>query len=162
MRHPKGCPLDGSYTPAKYQLQILKFEVNLKHKFWMKYKFRTREYMLVGWPKCKSNPQGIHYWVRAFNENNTDLYIDRVSITHGSPRQPVWTLAAAHDEALTPHGHHAEYTACPCLNPAVTFIGVIPSFVGEDYYCETGSRNEAEQHYYFDDPLWDGEGENEC
>ena len=91
----------------------------------------------------------------------TQTYIDRVSITHGSPRQPVWTLAAAHDEALTPHGHHAEYTACPCLNPAVTFIGVIPSFVGEDYYCETGSRNEAEQHYYFDDPLWDGEGEND-
>ena len=45
------------------------------------------------------------------------------------------------------------------------FAGVIPSFVGEDYYGETGSRNEAEQCYYFDDPLWDDEGcegENEC
>ena len=91
-------------------------------------------------------------------------YVDGVSITHGSPRQHVWTYAAAHDEALT-NRYHPEYTACPCFNPSVPFTGVIPGFVGEDYYCETGSRNEAERRYYFDDPLWDGEGcegENEC
>ena len=32
-------------------------------------------------------------------------------------------------------------------------------------YCETGSRTNAQRRYYFDDPLWDGEGcegENEC
>ena len=41
----------------------------------------------------------------------------------------------------------------------------MPGFVGEDYYCETGSRTRVQQHYYFNDPLWDGEGcegENEC
>ena len=98
----------------------------------------------------------------------TQTYVDGVSITHGSPRhvQHVWTLAAAHDEAISPTvRRHDEYTACPCLNLSVPFAGVIPGFVGEDYYCETGSRNEAEQRYYFDDPLWDGEGcegENEC
>ena len=31
-----------------------------------------------------------------------------------------------------------------------------------DMHCETGSRNKAERRYYFDNPLWDGEGENEC
>ena len=111
-----------------------------------------------------------YYQTNAFGPSRvtpgiTQTYVDGVSITHGSPRQHVWTLAAAHDEALIPNGHHAEYTACPCFNPSVTFNGVIPSFVGEDYYCETGSRNVAEQRYYFDDPLWDGEGcegENEC
>ena len=69
----------------------------------------------------------------------------------------VWILAAAHDEALI-SGHHPEYTACPNLNLSVSFAGVIPSLVGREYYCETGSRNEAKQRYYFDDPLWDGEG----
>ena len=94
----------------------------------------------------------------------SQTYVDGVSITHGSPRQHVWTFANANDEALNSE-FHGEYNGCPCLNPSVSFAGVIPSFVGEDYYCETGSRNEAEQRYYFDDPLWDGkgcEGENEC
>ena len=91
-------------------------------------------------------------------------YVDGVSITHGSPRQHVWTFADAHDEEIT-SGHHAEFTSCPCLHPSTSFNGVIPSFVGEDYYCETGSRTNAQRRYYFDDPLWDGEGcegENEC
>ena len=84
-------------------------------------------------------------------------YVDGVSLTHGSQRQHVWTFADAADVD--------QHVTCPCLHPTLTFIGVIPCFVGEDYYCETGSRNQAEQRYYFDDPLWDGEGcegENEC
>ena len=91
-------------------------------------------------------------------------YVDGVSITHGSPRQHVWTFADAHDQEIT-SGHHTEFTSCPCLHPSLPFVGIIPGFVGEDYFCETGSRDEAEQRYYFDDPLWDGEGcegENEC
>ena len=89
-------------------------------------------------------------------------YVDGVSITHGSPRQHVWSFAAALDEAVTTDDL-GEYTSCPCLH--ATFLGVIPGFVSNDYHCETGSRNETEQRYYFDDPLWDGEGcegENEC
>ena len=91
-------------------------------------------------------------------------YVDGVSITHGSPRQHVWTFAGANDEALN-SGFHPEYTGCPCLNTSASFAGVIPNFVGNDYYCETGSRTRATPRYYFDDPLWDGEGcegENEC
>ena len=41
----------------------------------------------------------------------------------------------------------------PCLHPSLTFVGVIPSFVDEDYYCETGSRLNVQQHSYFDDHL---------
>ena len=81
-------------------------------------------------------------------------YVDGVSITYGSPRQHVWTFAAANDEAVTTDS--GEYTSCPCLHP--TFRGVFPSFVGNDYYCETGSRTQPQRRYYFDDPLWDGKG----
>ena len=88
-------------------------------------------------------------------------YVDGVSITHGSPRQHVWTFANAHDEDITSWSHEG----CPCLHPSTSFTGIIPNFVGNDYYCETGSRTRAQRRYYFDDPLWDGEGcegENEC
>ena len=94
----------------------------------------------------------------------SQTYVDGVSITHGSPRQHVWTFAGANDEALN-SGFHQEYTGCPCLHTSASFAGVIPNFVGNDYYCETGSRTRATPRYYFDDPLWDGErceGENEC
>ena len=94
----------------------------------------------------------------------SQTYVDGVSITHGSPKQHVWSLAAAHDEVFQ-SGFHAEHTSCPCLHPSQPFHGIIPSFVGEDYYCETGSRTRAQKRCYFDDPLWDGkgcEGENKC
>ena len=97
-----------------------------------------------------------------FTPGINQTYVDGVSLTHGSPQQHVWTFADATDETHEPNHDHV---TCPCLHPSLTFTGVIPGFVGEDYYCETGSRNEAEQRYYFDDPLWDGEGcegENEC
>ena len=82
-------------------------------------------------------------------------YVDGVSITHGSPRKHVWTFAAAHDEAITT-SNSGEYTSCPCLHS--TFRGVVPGFVGNDYYCETGSKTRSVRRYYFDDPLWDGKG----
>ena len=30
--------------------------------------------------------------------------------------------------------------------------------MGDDYYCETGSRNLYANRYYTEDPLWDGQG----
>ena len=99
-----------------------------------------------------------------FTPGINQTYVDGVSLTHGSPRQHVWTFADVTDET-EPVANHYPHVTCPCLHPALTFIGVIPGFVGEDYYCETGSRREVEARYYFDDPLWDGEGcegENEC
>ena len=115
---------------------------------------------VIGYQHWRPNAFGPSRSTPGINET----YVDGVSITHGSPRQHVWTLASANDEVLN-SGHHAEYTGCPCLNPSVSFAGVIPSFVGEDYYCKTGSRTQCQRRYYFDDPLWDGEGcegENEC
>ena len=109
-----------------------------------------------------------YYSIHAFGPSRAtpgidQTYVDGVSITHGSPRKHVWTLAAAPDEVVT--NRYPNYVQCPCLHPSHSFDGVIPSFVGNDYYCETGSRNLNQKRYYFDDPLWDGKGckgENEC
>ena len=35
---------------------------------------------------------------------------------------------------------------------------MVPSFVGNDYFCDTGSENQVTRTFYGDDPLWDGAG----
>lgn len=85
-----------------------------------------------------------------------DVYVDGVSITHGqSPRRHVWTFAAAQDEET-----EAGYRVCPCTRAGGTYTGVVPGFIGQDYFCETGSRTAVSDnsHVYLDDPLWDGQG----
>ena len=85
-----------------------------------------------------------------------DLYVDGVSITHSRvPRQHIWTLAAVMDE-LPEHNRNA----CPCTNSKshVAFTGLIPEFIGDDFYCETASRIAYSARYYLQDPLWDGRG----
>ena len=69
------------------------------------------------------------------NCNINKPYVDGVSITHGYPRNHIWTYAAGN-----------RITYCPCVigNPQLQ-----PMFVGNDYYCEIGSDS---------DPVWDGEG----
>ena len=83
-------------------------------------------------------------------------YVDGVSLTYGSPRQHIWTFANAVDEyPLT------SYTLkCPCTNSTEQRRIAIPSFVGNDYFCETGVPPGQGWSYtfYADDPLWDGQG----
>ena len=81
-----------------------------------------------------------------------DPYVDGVSITHGQPRQHIWTFAGAYDETT------AGAANCPCSKTGQTFTGAIPPYVGNDYFCDSGSRSRAENRYYQDDPLWDGQG----
>ena len=84
-----------------------------------------------------------------------DVYVDGVSITHGSFREHIWTFAAGLTE-----GDGCPACKCPC-DTTGTYPITIPSFVGEDYFCESGT-SEAWGHgnvfLYADDPLWDGEG----
>ena len=49
--------------------------------------------------------------------------------------------------------------SCPCADRA-TALSLVPSFVGNDYFCESGNP-EAEYtngQFYANDPLWDGQG----
>lgn len=72
--------------------------------------------------------------------NIESYYLDGVSITRGNPREHVWSFG----------GKPSANTCCPCdLTPAP--VVEVPSFVGEDYFCDgfVGSSG---------DPLWNGEG----
>ena len=79
-------------------------------------------------------------------------YVDGVSVTRGNPRQHIWTFACALSEISNSAG------ICPCTNPGSTTR--IPSYISEDYFCETGvpPGQSYGNIFYSDDPLWDGDG----
>ena len=82
--------------------------------------------------------------------NIDEAYVDGISITYGSPRKHIWTLAAA----LFENGQKSH--TCPCDTPSEE----PPSFVGSDYYCESADDSAPlnDSKLYSDDPLWDREG----
>ncbi|XP_064406260.1 uncharacterized protein LOC135351229 [Halichondria panicea] len=84
-----------------------------------------------------------------------DVYLNGVSLTHGrSPRQHLWTFVNAADETRT----RSSRNACPCTRPGLNYNNV-PPFIGQDYFCETGSRQtHSINKFYPDDPVWDGQG----
>ena len=88
----------------------------------------------------------------AIQSSNIDsYYVDGVSITYGSnPRQHIWTLSGGWYETCLSSG------GCPCNNG--NFASPPPSFVGNDYYCESGLI--VSSILYANDPLWDGQNCN--
>ncbi len=84
-------------------------------------------------------------------------YVFGVSLTHGqNPRKHIWTFAGASDET---NAHY--HFKCPCINTALTSSRV-PSFVGNDYFCDTAYSssytNYSPHLLQVNDPLWDGKG----
>ena len=96
------------------------------------------------------------------SQNNRQIrinesYVTGVSITHGSPRDHVWTYAAGRFEG-TIYYNPLRFHICPCEYVSDIFV---PDYVGAYWYCESGdNREHGSKGYnlYSDDPLWDGEG----
>ena len=92
-------------------------------------------------------------------------YVDGVSITHGSPRTHIWTYAAGASDNLVPGD---EVFSCPCLVAGSSFTPQTPpSFVGNNYYCESGNPTfsfvNSGSLIYTSDPIWDGrQCEGQC
>ena len=112
----------------------------------------------VGSPDSFGN-FGVGSTRRSNNDNINADYLDGVSLTHGSPRQHIWSFAAALDEAGTRRTNN-----CPCTNrDQADEAAKPPAFVGNDYFCDTGSSGPFDfdsdiQTFHSDDPLWDGAG----
>uniref|UniRef100_A0A1X7UTI6 Fibrinogen C-terminal domain-containing protein n=1 Tax=Amphimedon queenslandica TaxID=400682 RepID=A0A1X7UTI6_AMPQE len=89
----------------------------------------------------------------SIGSNNLNLYyVDGVSITRGSPRQHVWTLANGVTDTYNNH----PYWICPCSTGSSQ---TVPSFVGNHYFCESGNHAAYwSSALYTSDPLWDGQG----
>ena len=98
----------------------------------------------------------------ATNKPLDSYYVYGVSITHGFPRNHIWTYAAGCSEG----GYSNQALNCPCSKPNHAGNTPAPSFVGNNYYCESGNPTNSWgtfYHLYSGDPLWDGEQcEGEC
>ena len=84
-----------------------------------------------------------------------NAYINGIGVTRGSPRQHIWSFVNGADEGS---GTNAAII-CPCVTGST--LNYIPSFVGQNYFCETGITRWNGTHGVFwpdGDPLWDGQG----
>ena len=79
-------------------------------------------------------------------------YMDGISITQGSPRQHIWSyVVGIHNIA------QSSTSQCPCSSGG-SGTARPPSFVGEDYYCDTGNPTTTWEHVLYPDRLWDSSG----
>ena len=87
-------------------------------------------------------------------------YVEGVSLTHGAAgsRQHIWTFA----EAVFEMNDDLDYQphVCACTNTLLSWPHQVPSFVGNNYFCDTGDSDPGfiVGMLYENDPLWDGEG----
>ena len=100
---------------------------------------------------------------QAVGQTIDSYYVHGVSVTHSAPRNHIWTLASG----LTDGAFNIrEGWECPCVDPSIPGNIFPPSFVGNNYYCESGNPTDSIPHLstlYSTDPLWDGQQcEGEC
>ena len=98
------------------------------------------------------------FYINTFQTSLTinDHFVDGAILTYnnGNGREHIWTFAGALDET-----ERTLAFGCPCSNPLSSASFEIPAFVGNDYFCETGSRTNFQyDRFYNQDPLWDAAG----
>ena len=72
-------------------------------------------------------------------------------------RQHIWSfIGTFYDQ----DPNYRTDVSCPCTNTAVHWPYQIPSFINNNYFCDTGNPGPGHNFsgYYIDDPLWDGQG----
>ena len=83
------------------------------------------------------------------SSNINSVYLDGVSLTHGNPRQHIWSFAAGLDRSAT--GIHVS-SNCPCQHSSAARP---PSFVGSDYFCDAGNEQFVwPYNSFYPVPLW--------
>ena len=91
--------------------------------------------------------EGFEAYDRGSATTIDSAYVDGIVLTHGTPRQHIWTFAAGLAEDQN------RDDSCPC---DVTIDIAIPPFVGGDYFCESGVNSGSYTGFHEHDPLWDG------
>ena len=87
------------------------------------------------------------------DQANPSLVVDGILISHGQTQAHVWAYATGYQKRVPPTN---ENTACPCAGPR--FNGIIPPFIGNYYYCDSGVLKDPELRKFYTTPLWTGEG----
>jgi len=81
-----------------------------------------------------------------------NLTMDGVLISHGQTQSHIWAYATGNHK--TPSVEHNIY--CPCAD--YRYNGVVPTFIGNDYYCDSGVDSSPKRGRFYTAPLWTGTG----
>ncbi len=99
------------------------------------------------------------------NSSIESPYIDGVSLTHGPPgnRSHIWSFVAAHSD--NDIDTHSTRNNCPCSSNIPWPHLKPPSYVGNDYFCDSENEyvyndqiNRWEFQPDYSDLLWNGHG----
>jgi len=63
------------------------------------------------------------------DQTNADVVVDGVMISHGSAKSHIWVYATGNHRTPSSQSN----IVCPSADPR--FNGVVPAFIGNDYYC---------------------------
>ena len=114
----------------------------------------------VAFTKVCGRALGYQYgYAGAFNQSVTSIdsyYVEGLSVTHGTPRNHIWTFASGKSKEHTYPNY--PFPNCPCASP---YPGqAAPPFVGDNFFCESGRTGPVEYppQWNLDDPLWDSQG----
>ena len=107
----------------------------------------------------RGSTDAFYPYIGQSRRNLNSQYIDGVSLTHGvsGSRHHIWSFVSALYEQ---DPNYQTRWNCPCTNINYNWSYTVPSFIGNDYFCDTGNSGPSyvNELYYPDDPLWDGEG----
>ena len=97
-------------------------------------------------------PFAFYYSVSSSYKSIDQPYVEGLSITYtiNDERKHIWSLAGGNRDGSDGYAYN-----CPCAGGASYRP---PSYVGVDYYCESGSHSSPTNKWYMDNPLWDGQG----
>ena len=102
---------------------------------------------------------GLTYAFLGYHANRQTIdgaYVDGLSLTHGSPRTHIWTLASGWFNG-TSNGPYRNQL-CPC-DAGISYDS--PTYVGNDYFCDSVETEDNYQsnsaQFYPDNALWDGQ-----
>ena len=101
-----------------------------------------------------SAPDGFENYNSNLSTTIDGAYVTGVSVTHGLPRNHIWTFATGISE-----GNPEAPDVCPCDSSNTILT---PDFVGNDYFCESGVNEAWDRSRHWgafmgNDPLWDGQ-----
>ncbi len=104
-----------------------------------------------------SSPNAFYWFSKNTDLTLNDVYMDGVVLTYNknATRRHIWTFVSAIDEVFRDGIHFA----CPCTHPGYANTTIVPKFMENNYFCDSGSRDNFKYNtYYTDDALWDGKG----
>ena len=127
------CPQGWTYTVASSTCMCTR-----SHSSWFGCSAGTFPTHGVPYTKVCGRARGYQYYATLsfYNYDSTapnaldSSYVSGLSMTNGSPRNHIWTFVAG----LSKNYNEPRYT-CPCVSSPGPSV---PSFVGENYFCESG------------------------